>query len=190
MNIDQEDDRTAPEASAEAPKKKHTGGWPAGKPRGPKAATRTAAPRAGVQRTRKIKGGAILDKFYIDPAVIPHGISYEWKTETVYGANNPAYDGFMRNQGWEPVDAKRHPDMMPDGYKGPVRREGLILMERPIELTREAMMEERMAANEAVQIKEEQLGNAPKGTLPRARADGSSTINVNRTIERGGLEIE
>lgn len=167
--------------------------WPKGKPRGPRRITTDNEPVRSTVRERKRKGGTLVDKFALPEAMTAkfkeNGMSVEWKREVVYGAHDPSYDVFMREQGWEPVDGKRFPEYVGTGHTGPIRRDGLILCERPIELTREAMREEREAARDAVRIKEEQLGEAPPGQLQRHRKDGSSTVQVSRTIERG-MEIE
>jgi hypothetical protein len=192
----QEIDEQALEQDANpAPVKK--GGWPKGKPRTARtptaAAARTEPVRTGPrQRTRK--GGTLVDKYDLPDSMKAdfkeRGMDAEWKRETVYGATDPAYDVFMREQGFEPVDSSRYPEFVTAGQTGPIRRDGMILMERPIELTKEAKAEERAAANEAVRVKEEQLGTAGRGEFQRQRADGSSTVAINKTVERGGMEIE
>lgn len=118
-------------------------------------------------RERKRKGGQLADKFHVDASAIPDGMSYEWKTHTVTGKEDPSYSVMLRDQGWDPVDASRHPEMVSEGYKGPIIRDGLMLCERPIELTREAQAEDRAAAREVIQTKRQQMGDAPAGTLPR-----------------------
>lgn len=127
--------------------------------------------RAGIRtapiRERKRKGGQLADKFHIEASEIPDGMSYEWKTHTVYGKEDPSYSVMLRDQGWEPVTAERHPDLVSDGYNGPIIRDGLMLMERPMELTREAQAEDRAAAREVVSIKKQQMGQAPAGTMTR-----------------------
>lgn len=190
MNID--GDEVVPETVSQTteaePKKK--GGWPKGKPRTKAPEARTEPVREGV-RTRKRKGGTLVDKFAVPDGAVPPGMSWEWKRETVYGAEDPAYAAFLRDQGWEPVDAARYPGaFMADGTKGAIRRDGQVLMERPIELTHEAQAEERQAAKQAVAIKEAQLTGSKEGEFQRHRDDGSSTVRINRTMERGGMEIE
>lgn len=118
-------------------------------------------------KTRKRKGGQLNDQFHIDASAIPQGMSYEWKTVSVFGKENPSYNVMLRDQGWEPVNSDRHPDMVSEGYNGPIIRDGLMLMERPIELTLEAQAEDRAAARQVVQTKKQQMGEAPAGTLPR-----------------------
>jgi len=125
---------------------------------------RSEAPR---KRVRKHKGGQYHDKFYVDPATIPEGSSYEWKTHSVYNKVDPGYQIQLREQGWEPVDPRRHPELIAEGHKGPIIRDGLMLCERPIELTREAMEEDNHAARAAVRAKEQQMHGTPDGHLPR-----------------------
>lgn len=155
---------------------------------------RTEPVRDDVRRVRKRKGGTSIDKFAIPPEMQAffdsQGLTVEWKRETTIGANDPSYDVLMREQGWLPVDGEQFPDYVAPGHKGAIRRDGMVLMERPKELTEEAKAEELASARNAVAIKEQQLHGAPDGQFQRHRADGSPTVNVQRTVERGGLEIE
>ncbi|MBB3411214.1 hypothetical protein FHT87_005167 [Rhizobium sp. BK316] len=150
-------------------------------------ARRGVAPRSSLRlepvrdeiRSRKRKGGQSVDKFHIDASQIPSGSSYEWKTVTVYGKEDPSYNVLLREQGWEPVDSSRHPGLVADGHTGPIIRDGLMLMERPIELTQEAMAEDRANATEMVTIKKQQiLGETPAGTMSR---EASNLKNYART---------
>ena len=91
-------------------------------------------------RLREIRGQANAgvgdrDKFWAPQA--PDGWSYEWKTKTVLGQENPSYQVELMRQGWEAVPLSRHPDMMPAGWRGEfIEVEGQVLMERPAVLTR------------------------------------------------------
>ena len=148
-----------------------------GRPRREDSDIRSSARSAPI-RERKRKGGQLADKYHIDASAIPDGMSYEWKTVSVFGKEDPSYNVMLRDQGWEPVTSDRHPDMVAEGYKGPIIRDGLMLMERPIELTREAQAEDRAAAREVIQTKKQQMGEAPAGTLPR---EAPNLQNYNRT---------
>ena len=130
-------------------------------------------------RKRKFRGDSHIDKYNVP---VPEGWSYEWKRATVAGQPDPSYDVFVRAQGWEPVDVSRHPDLMPNGHTGAILMDGLILMERPIELTREAMAEDKARAKAAVRIKEEQLGATPNNTFERNAA------HVSKSFERAVIE--
>ena len=135
---------------------------------------RAENPRArAAARAAEIRGhlggmDAGTDEFFIDPAIIPDGWSYEWKTETVYGAENPAYQVSLSMHGWDGVPTSRHPSMMPgDGAHTIIRRKGMILMERPEEITQEARAIELQRARGQVRVKEQQLSNAAPGTFDR-----------------------
>lgn len=124
------------------------------------------------------------DEFFIDPRDIPPGWSYEWKRKTVLGQEDPAYMVSLARKGWEPVPASRHPHMMPEGWSATatIERKGLILMERPLELTEEQRELDRRAAINQVRQKEQQLAAAPAGTFDRNNKD-SSLVKVKKSYE-------
>jgi len=123
------------------------------------------------------------DEFFIDPRDIPPGWSYEWKRKTVLGQEDPAYMVSLARKGWEPVPAARHPHMMPEGYaSAAIERKGLILMERPLELTEEQRELDRRAAINQVRQKEQQLAQAPSGQFERQNKD-SSLVKVKKSYE-------
>jgi hypothetical protein len=124
------------------------------------------------------------DEFFIDPRDIPPGWSYEWKRKTVLGQEDPAYMVSLARKGWEPVPASRHPHMMPEGWvsTATIERKGLILMERPLELTEEQREIDRRAAINQVRQKEQQLAAAPAGTFERNNKD-SSLVKVKKSYE-------
>ena len=123
-------------------------------------------------RTRMRRTSVMDDPFYIPVEEIPEGSSYEWKRFSVNGQEDPFYLAQMRQQGWEPVDPKMHPTWVPPGYSLPsIIKGGQILMERPIELTREAHAESRAMARQQINDAEERLGRTPKDTLTREHPD-------------------
>jgi hypothetical protein len=107
------------------------------------------------------------DEFYLDPTLIPEGWDYNWKRYTVLGQKEDSYDVELAQNGWEPVDASRHPHMMPIGYKGPIIRKEMILMERPAEISSSAKQRELYEARKAFADKEKALGMAPQGHFDR-----------------------
>lgn len=124
-----------------------------------------------------------VDKFYIDPKAIPDGWSYEWKSFTVLGKENPSYQVAMAHKGWESVPRTRHPHMMPHNYQGEtIEREGMILMERPLEITQEAKARDLRIARSQVRGKEEQLGGSAPGTFDRDNK-GQPLVNVKKSFE-------
>lgn len=120
------------------------------------------------RRKRRRKATAVEDMFYIPVEEIPEGSSYEWKRWTVIGQEDPFYIAQMREQGWEPVLAKRHPTWVPPNYDKPhIIKNGMILMERPIELTEEARAEQKVLARQQVREAEARLGRTPGNTHQR-----------------------
>ena len=125
-----------------------------------------------------------VDEFYIPKDIIPEDWSYEWKRKTVLGYEDPAYQVALRKQGWEPVPAKRHPEMMPMNWKGEyIERKGMILMERPMEITQEVRSHDLLKARQQVRQKEAQLNSAEQGQFGRTKSDGTSLVKINKSYE-------
>lgn len=123
------------------------------------------APR---KRTRRRHASVNENKFHIPEEEIPEGLSYEWKRWSVSGQHDPFYIASMREQGWEPVPPKRHPNWVPPGYNEPsIIKDGMILMDRPMELTLDAKKEIRQLSRQQVREAEQRLGMTPKGELTR-----------------------
>jgi hypothetical protein len=111
------------------------------------------------------------DEFYFDIRLIPDGWTYEWKRHTVQNAPDPAYEVQLTRTGWEPVPATRHPFMMPSGYTGnTIERKGMILMQRPKEITDHFRARDNKNARDQVRFKEQQVSAAPAGQFDRTPA--------------------
>jgi len=126
--------------------------------------------RKRTEQVRQHRDGVDLDtvdRFHIDPRIIPDGWTYEWKRKTIYNQEDPAYQVRLASAGWEPVPASRHPELMPIGNFSTIERDGMILMEAPKELTDEARDVELRRARNQVRAKESQLGSTPEGTMTR-----------------------
>jgi hypothetical protein len=155
---------------------------PATSPTGEEDPRKRAAKRAAELREHgSLDEGT--DKFYIDPSIIPDGWSYEWRTHTILGKEDPSYEVNLARRGWEPVPRSRHPFLMPEGYTGEtILRDGQMLMERPAEITNEAKAREYRSARDQVRAKEEQLGAAPPGQFGRDNK-GAPLANVKKSFE-------
>ena len=118
--------------------------------------------------------------------VIPDGWTYEWKTAQVYGQDQQSRMLEFRRTGWEEVPTRRHPEMMPLGTSEPfIIRKGMILMERPLEITQEMKRRDDKNARDAVRQKADQLGQAPPGTFQRQDAKGGNLAKVSVGYESG-----
>jgi len=131
------------------------------------------------------------DRFYIHPDKIPEGTTYEWKRGSLYGKEDVTYSATLERGGWTPVEAARHPEMMPAGYKGYIERDGCVLMERPSVITDHVRVQERRAARELIKIKEQEArGETPTGTLSRTEvAVQQNTIGFRRNYAPAPAEI-
>jgi hypothetical protein len=110
--------------------------------------------RDGIRtRTRR---RATEDKMFVPPELKIPGMSYEWKREATLGQEDPQYLSSLMENGWENVSLEEMPNFGRDGDSGVVRRDGQVLMKRPIELTKEARIEDYQIARQQV------LGNASK----------------------------
>jgi len=114
------------------------------------------------------------DEFFVPSQIIPDGWTYEWKRHTIYNQEDPAYTVQLAREGWEAVPVDRCPShraMMPANWtKGTIERKGMVLMERPIDITEEMRSIELRRARQQVRVKEQQLSSTPDGTLPREGA--------------------
>lgn len=123
------------------------------------------------------------DEFFIEPGIIPDGWSYEWKTRTILGAEDPAHQVALARKGWEVVPAKRHPELMPMGYTGAeITRKGMVLMERPLEITEEARQMEIRKARIQMRDKEAQLTQAKGGEFERSNK-GDPLVKIGKKFE-------
>jgi len=107
------------------------------------------------------------DEFFIPLHYVPDGWTYEWKRHTIYNQEDPAYQVQLAREGWEVVPASRHPDLMPQGEHPFISRKGMVLMERPKEITDESRAYDLRKARAQVHAKEQQLGHAPDGQFGR-----------------------
>ncbi len=110
-------------------------------------------------------GDMYLDRFF---AEAPPGWTYEWKTHTVFNKSFPHYTTQLLRTGWAPVPAHRHRELLfPEYTDESIIIDGLILMERPKELTDRRRLRERAKAADQVRNSEAKLVDAPPGTAPR-----------------------
>lgn len=138
--------------------------------------------RAGlpVQRAAAETG---VNAFFVPPHLPPAGWSWEWKRESVRGQADPYYISRLKQVAWEPVRYESYPGVFAPEYDehgkpwvGPVRREGLMLMERPANLTKEAQDEEIAKAK--------RRSNDARNQYTRLNTDGTSTAEIDLEARR------
>ena len=137
-------------------------------------------PKLG-QRTASGRISSSSDPYHIDVEEIPAGMSWQWVTRTVMGKD----DGKMRmhwtemaRNGWEPVDGSRVPQF--GVATGMVDMGGLVLCERPKEMTDEAEAEEYAKATGQVAAQIQRLEETPDDQLARRDRAGRSLVSVKR----------
>jgi hypothetical protein len=95
----------------------------------------------------KVRGS---NKFDFPDSIKEAGWSYQWIRHTVYGDPTKSELSSMRRSGWREVSPEAlngyFRDMVPEGCNH-IEIEGLILMERPEGMTKEAQQEALDAAN-------------------------------------------
>jgi len=124
-----------------------------------------------------------VDEFFIPPHLPPAGWSWEWKRESNRGETDPFYMSKLMQVGWEPVMYESYPGVFAPVYddqgkemKGPVRRKGLMLMERSAVLTEEAFLDEKRRADERVGTAKHQYSRLDTG--------GTSTVEIDDAARR------
>lgn len=124
----------------------------------------TVAPRAPQRSEQRVPQRLVLrtgsNRFDFDRSIIPTGMTYEWKRKTVFGQEDTENLINLEQNGWNSVPADRHPELM--GRRatagGEICRGGLLLMERPAEITDEARELDTFAARHQVAAQVQRLG--------------------------------
>jgi hypothetical protein len=119
-------------------------------------------------------------RYYIDPATIPEGMSYEWKSLTAMGEELREHQiRLARDGAWDAVPASRHPEIMGkylevNNPNQAIIIGGQILMERPASYTVAAQAENDRRAVERVKNHFQSLG----------LSDGSGPPKMKPSIKR------
>ena len=126
----------------------------------------------------------------MEPSTIPDGMTYEWKRISNLGQEDRRHQVNLARNKWVPVPADRHPEiggdpLLPDQHNRPHPHEGsividgLMLMERPIEITRMVQQDDLRLAKGQVRDQFERLKLVPDGTL--SSESGERSVNLKRT---------
>ena len=121
--------------------------------------------------------------FEIDPAAIPEGMSYEWRRVTYAGKEDVRHQARAHRRHWTPVPKKRHPEIVgreaaEKDAEGAIIVDGLMLMERPSLITKEAANLREERAKERVRNQVKSLKMTPEGQLPRVRVEAKKKYNI------------
>lgn len=135
---------------------------------------RSATPN-GERLTRKRKQG--VDSLYFDKALIPPGMSWEWKRESCFGAPDDSHMIGLKDNHWQVVANSKAPGVM-------TRQNGLVLMERPAYLTEEAYQDDYDISSQRLRNAVNQLSEGPPGQFSRANT-ASAAANTGVHTEFG-----
>jgi len=122
------------------------------------------------------------DPFQFAEGEIPDKMSYQWIAVSVHNNNDlvPLHTAQWFENGWRPVPASRHPGRFMSAEKtGAIVRDGLMLVERPEVLTREAREEDLSKAKQQISDRNAEF-NPP---LPGARQHRGARLMAKKTIE-------
>lgn len=176
------------QATPPAPEPPKARGWPKGKLRGKRVADRV--PNRESKR-KEAEYEALPnddeDRLKVPRELIPEGWDYQWITDSILGQPQPQRRARFERRGWRPVPAKRHDGMfMPIGYDGEINVDGVVLMERPIEYTRQARKKEAMKAAEQVYVREAQMrgGDMPGVAFDTQHPSARSATRISKAYER------
>jgi hypothetical protein len=136
----------------------------------PQIVDHEARARERIAQFRAEHGDGDFSEVYVDKwfAQAPPGWTYEWKTNSVWGKEYPQYVASLQRTGWSPVPAHRHRELLYPEYDAEnVIIDGMLLVERPKELTDRVRRQEYARAIEVVRSSERKLAEAPAGTAPR-----------------------
>jgi hypothetical protein len=129
------------------------------------------------------------DKFFIPEELKDPSWDIQWKRFSVYNAEDHGYLSSLQRTGWEFVPARRpgFERFVPRNWKDDfILKEGMVLMERPKEVSNIIEGRQLGQARERIRIAEQKNGQSPPGTLPRDNSGRPIAANgvagVRRTI--------
>lgn len=132
-------------------------------------------------RVRKVKGA--IDYYNMAHGLQPSDAIYQWKTFSIYGQEQKDRQLLYSENGWSAVPADRAGHQHLPSVGNHIVHEGLMLMEQPIALYREARLEEERAHQEQLRTARRSVAETPSGQMDRTVATVSARNEV-MTIDR------
>lgn len=134
--------------------------------------------------------GDTPDRLRIEQSETPDGMDLQWVTDSVYGQSMSQHRSTFERKGWTPVhpsdfDGRFDGKFTPRGAEGEIIVDGLVLMARPMEITKKARLAERRQAIEQVSIKEQAWRSGDINTsLDSRHSSALNTNKINKSMER------
>lgn len=124
------------------------------------------------------------DEFF---AQAPGGWVYNWKTHSVFNKEDPKYLADVQRNGWSPVPANRHMDLLYPGYTDDVIIvKGNMLMERPKELQDIRIKAQERQSRSFMQSEEAKIVNENPAGVSRSHPELQQRVSG----RAGPVEIE
>ena len=150
----------------------------------PAAEKAESSKELAARRAAEIRANGFDDMDRVDEFAVPppqEGWSQEWKRKIVINQEDISNMNHCLSTGWTPVPADRFPHILNSSTSGSIERRGMILMERPKEITDEVIARENAKARSMITQKAGQLDRSV-GFLGDERANAN--IKVNKTYEQ------
>ncbi len=135
-----------------------------------------------------------VDRLHISPelrARLPQDLDFLWGTEEIYGQPQTQHQGKLHRGGWTPLHGNDLGGALdgvftPRGSKELIRQGGLVLMCRPLELSKKAKRQDNRRAMEQVAIKEQawKSGELDRVTLDPQHPTTLAQNKIGRSIEQ------
>lgn len=104
--------------------------------------------RNGAILTRSNRSNEQADQFNVPERFKEPGWDYQWIRTSCMNKPDPAHVNANLENGWTPVQASQMPGaFMPSGHNGAIERDGLMLVERPLAMTEQAVQDGIRAAH-------------------------------------------
>lgn len=142
-------------------------------------------------RRRSIAG--FRNHFDVPEHLKQPGWSYQWNRASCYGKPDPANMNSMHENGWRAVaDQSIRTHYAVPKSEERIEFDGLVLCERPQQLTDEALVEHHDDAVELRQAQAEQFGKRVRKKLPKGfetgRVSGDGEYDARPRVKREGYE--
>ena len=130
------------------------------------------------------------DKLGIPKDQWPEGITMMWVTQEVRGDRGLDRTPMFETSGWLPVhgedfDGQFDGMFTPKGTRGPIVKEGLMLMAKPTEMVDKSYKRDQQDAKNVVQIKERDIfGGKMDGVMGADHETAKRFNHVKRSVER------
>ena len=135
----------------------------------------------------RVSGDGYVNEFDIPEDFKDPKYDLHWARTSTHGKADQANLNELYDNGWRPASPLNYARVMPDmAGKATIERDGLMLMERPWELSHLALAEERDAAVRLREIQGEAFGGRKlaKG-FEAGRKSSNGKFNASKILNRG-----